>query len=321
MSDVFRHRPANVFAGGGLDRAGLLRKDADWVARQLADAGSVVILTWRDKHFVAPGPEAAPAFMATAEALALAHPEAPPTLLAIHGEKAVFSADISHLDDPAAHPALAGRGEFMDVRDIAATMSNAHAQMLAHSRALAYWHRRHRFCGNCGAPTVAQEAGHVRVCTNADCGLHHFPRTDPAVIMLVVDGDRCLLGRRPGRDNRMYSTLAGFVEPGESLEEAVAREVMEETGIAISAAHYAHSQPWPFPANLMLGFYAEAATTEVRINEEELADARWFTRDEVRALMAARDRAEAEAAGLTAHLPRPISIARRLIGEWMNGLA
>lgn len=319
MSDLFGDRPANVFAGGRLDRAGLLRKDDAWIARQLADPQSLVVLVWRDKHLVAPGPEAAPAFLAAAEALALAHPEAPPTLLAVHEERAVFAADISHIEDPMAHPALAGRGDFIDVRDVAAHLDPAHAQMLAHSRALAYWHRRHRFCANCGAPTVAREAGHVRVCTNADCGAHHFPRTDPAVIMLVVDGERCLLGRRPGRDNRMYSTLAGFVEPGESLEEAVAREVMEETGIAIGAARYAHSQPWPFPANLMLGFYADAATTEIRVNEDELADARWFTRAEVRVLMEARDRAEAEAAGLTAHLPRPISIARRLIREWMDG--
>ncbi|MFM2129796.1 MAG: diphosphatase, partial [Pseudomonadota bacterium] len=223
MNDVFSDRPANVFAGGGLDRAGLLRKDEAWIARQLADPQSLIVLTWRDKHLVATGPEAAPAFLAAAEALALLHPEAPPTLLALHGERAVFSADISHIEEPAAHPLLSGRGEFMDVRDVAALMGRAEAQMLAHSRALAYWHRRHRFCGNCGAPTVPREAGHVRVCTSADCAIHHFPRTDPAVIMLVTNGERCLLARRAGNAQPMYSTLAGFVEPAESLEEAVAR--------------------------------------------------------------------------------------------------
>ncbi len=165
------------------------------------------------------------------------------------------------------------------------------------------------------------EAGHVRICTNADCATTHFPRTDPAVIMLVIDGDRCLLGKRPGRQSFMYSTLAGFVEPGESLEEAVAREVMEETGIAITNIRYAHSQPWPFPANLMLGFYADATSTEIVFNDDELADANWFTRDEVRELMAARDHTDSERLGGALHLPRPVSIARRLISEWLEGHA
>jgi NAD+ diphosphatase len=139
--------------------------------------------------------------------------------------------------------------------------------------------------------------------------------------MLVIDGDRCLLGRRPGRQNFMYSTLAGFVEPGESLEEAVAREVMEEAGIRITNVRYAHSQPWPFPANLMLGFYADAVSTEIDFNADELADARWFDRDEVRELMAVRDRTESTRLGGALHLPRPVSIARRLISEWIEGHA
>jgi NAD+ diphosphatase len=189
------------------------------------------------------------------------------------------------------------------------------------ARALFFWHRRHLFCGLCGSPTVPGEAGFVRKCTNAECGTTHFPRTDPAVIMLVVDGDKCLLGRRPGRQNFMYSTLAGFVEPGESLEEAVAREVMEETDIRVANVRYAHSQPWPFPANLMLGFYADAASREISLNDQELADARWFTRDEVRDLMVVRDRTESERLGGALHLPRPISIARRLISEWIEGKA
>jgi NAD+ diphosphatase len=321
MTDIFRDRAANVFSGGGVDRAGLRRKDAEWIAECLSNPASRAVLVWRDRHLVAVGAETAPVFLPVAEALALAGPGSAPALLGLYGDGAVFCADISHIEDPCAHPTLAGCGDFLDIRDVAALMGRAEAQMLAHARALLYWHRRHGFCGVCGAPTEAAEAGHVRVCTNADCGAHHFPRTDPAVIMLVVDGERCLLGRRPGRDNRMYSTLAGFVEPGESLEEAVAREVMEETGVALRAVHYAHSQPWPFPANLMLGFYADAATTDIRLNEEELADARWFDRNEVRALMAARDRAEAERAGFAMHLPRPISIARRLIGDWLDDKA
>jgi NAD+ diphosphatase len=312
----------NIFAGGGYDRAGLQRKDADWLRKLLNNPASRIVLLWRDKHLVALEPDPAPAYLSPMEARALLGNDAPPpTLLGLHGENAVFCVDISAHDAPHEHPAVAGRGQFLDIRDVAALMAQAEAQMLAQARGLLYWHRRHGFCGVCGAPTISAEAGHVRVCTNAQCGIQHFPRTDPAVIMLVTDGDRCLLGRRPGNANFMYSTLAGFVEPGESLEQAVAREVMEETGIHLAAVRYAHSQPWPFPANLMLGFYAEAASTEIDFNTDELADARWFERDEVRALMALRDKADAEKAGLNMHLPRPISIARRLIGDWVNSPA
>ncbi len=321
MTGAFRESGANIFSGGGVDRVGLRRKDAAWIDDRLMDPGSRVVLIWRDKHFVTVAGDATPVYMPVADARALAGPSATAALLGLHEDCAVFCADISHVDEPHSHPALAGRGEFIDIRDVAALMGRAEAQMMAQARALLYWHRRHGFCGVCGAPTKAAEAGHVRICTNGDCGIHHFPRTDAAVIMLVVDGERCLLGRRPGRENMMYSTLAGFVEPGESLEEAVAREVMEETGVALRSVRYAHSQPWPFPANLMLGFYADAASTEINANPEELADARWFGRDEVRVLMAARDRADAEKAGLAMHLPRPISIARRLIGDWLDGKA
>jgi NAD+ diphosphatase len=316
--------PANIpnfFAGGDVDRAGLMRKDAAWLARHLAHPESRVTVLWRDKPLVNTGETASPAYLTLADALALAGEGAVPTLLGLHGGRAVFCLDISHLKDAPEHPALAEQGEFIEIRDVAAIMGRDEAQMLAQARGLLYWHRRHRFCGACGAPTEISEAGHVRICTNADCGLHHFPRTDPAVIMLVVDGDRCLLGRRPGNENFMYSTLAGFVEPGESLEDAVAREVLEETNIQVAEVRYAHSQPWPFPANLMLGFYADAATTEITANPDELADAQWFSRGDVARLMQLRDRREMEKAGLTMHLPRPISIARRLIGEWLNGTA
>ncbi len=311
---------ANIFSGGGIDRAGLKRKDDAWLAGLLASAESRFVLMWRDRSFVHADGDA-PVMLAVEETQVLLNGGTAPTpLLGLVETRAVFCADISHIENPLAHPALRARGTFVDVRDVAALMGRAEAQLLAHARGLLHWHRRHGFCGACGAPTEAREAGHVRVCTDPACGIHHFPRTDPAVIMLVVDGDRCLLGRRPGRENFMYSTLAGFVEPGESLEEAVAREVMEETGVALAEVRYAHSQPWPFPSNLMVGFYADAATTGIRVNPEELADARWFARDEVRALMAVRDRAEAAKAG-GFHLPRPISIARRLIGDWIEGRA
>lgn len=311
----------NFFAGGAFDRAGLLRKDADWVAGLMADPGTRIIPVWRDRHLIVIKPKPEPVFLAPSEVPPLAPETESMVLLGIVEDTAVLALDISHIEEPLARPELTGRGEFIDIRDVGSLLSRADAQLMAFSRALFYWHRRHVFCGLCGAPTVSGEAGHVRNCTNADCATTHFPRTDPAVIMLVTDAERCLLGRRPGRENFMYSTLAGFVEPGESLEEAVAREVMEETGIRVANVRYAHSQPWPFPANLMLGFYADAASTEINFNTDELADARWFDRGEVRELMAVRDRAESTRLGGALHLPRPVSIARRLIAEWIDGRA
>jgi NAD+ diphosphatase len=169
-----------------------------------------------------------------------------------------------------------------------------------------WWHARHRFCGVCGAATESVEAGHVRRCTNPECKASHFPRTDPAVIMLVHDGDRALLGRQKVWAPGMYSTLAGFLEPGESLEETVAREVFEESGIRVGEVRYHSSQPWPFPASLMIGFHAAATSREIRLNQSELEDCAWFSRSELR---------DFQAQGK--NLPRQDSIARRLIEDWL----
>ncbi len=200
---------------------------------------------------------------------------------------------------------------FGDLRQFGARLARHEGALLALARAMAFWHSRHRFCGVCGAPTRSEEAGHVRRCTEAGCATLHFPRTDPAVIMLVTDGDRALLGRNKNFLPGMYSTLAGFVEPGESLEDAVAREVREETAIDVAAVHYHSSQPWPFPANIMLGFYAEAASTAITVDYGELEDARWFERDWL--LSHADDD--------NFRLPRRDSIARRLIEDWLAGAA
>jgi NAD+ diphosphatase len=170
-----------------------------------------------------------------------------------------------------------------------------------------HWHRRQRFCGVCGSETLSQSAGHVRACVSASCGATHFPRTDPATIMLVTDGDRCLLGRQPRWPQGMYSTLAGFVEPGESLEDAVIREVKEEAGIIATNVTYNSSQPWPFPSSLMVGFFAEAVTREITVDPDELEDAQWFTSGELRRF-----------ADQGKSLPRPDSIARRLVETWLS---
>jgi NAD+ diphosphatase len=219
-------------------------------------------------------------------------------------------------------PALAAAGiaegsigqagvRFADLRQLAGRLERHEGALLALARAMMFWHSRHRFCGLCGSPTRSEEAGHMRRCSERGCDTMHFPRTDPAVIMLVTDGDRVLLGRNKNFVPGMYSTLAGFVEPGESLEDAVAREVREETAIEVGAVHYHSSQPWPFPANIMLGFYAEATSSAITVDYGELADARWFEREWI--LSHADDE--------SFRLPRRDSIARRLLEDWLAGQA
>ena len=175
---------------------------------------------------------------------------------------------------------------------------------------MTYWHRRHRYCGVCGATTKITRGGHVRMCTNESCKTEHFPRTDPAVIMLVHHGDKCLLGRGKHFPRGMHSTLAGFVEPGESFEDAVAREVYEEVKVKVKDVIYRSSQPWPFPASVMIGFHAEAESMDFSVNESELESARWLSREELRPENMPKDG--------SFFMPRRDSIARRLIEEWLG---
>jgi NAD+ diphosphatase len=194
--------------------------------------------------------------------------------------------------------------ELTGLREAAAILSQADAGLVAYASALAHWHDTHHYCGVCGEVTQAREGGHSRRCPN---GHVHHPRTDPVVIMLVSDGDRLLLGRRPPWPPGRYSCLAGFVEPGESLEAAVAREVLEEAGVVVAAVEYRLSQPWPFPLSLMLGFEATYASGDAHVADSELEDVAWFTRDEI--------------ARGTPLLPPPFTIARRLIDGWLAGAA
>jgi NAD+ diphosphatase len=276
----------NTFAGEALDRAGPQRRDEAWLAARLADPATRVVVAGESGVLVA---GERPRLLAVDElpgGLEL-------VLLGVDGDGlAVFAAD----------PGDAVAGEWRGLRDLAPVLSQAEGGMVAHAVALLNWHRRHRFCANCGAASEAREAGHMRACPA--CGAQHHPRTDPVVIMLVHDGDRAILGRQahwpPGR----YSALAGFVEPGESLEEAVAREVREETGARVAEIDYRSSQPWPFPSSLMLGFAARWAGGEPAVRDGELEDVGWFTRTAI-------------VAG-DVMLPPPTAIARRLIDEWLG---
>jgi NAD+ diphosphatase len=200
---------------------------------------------------------------------------------------------------------LAAGEQAAELRQVGALLSDRDAGLFVHALALANWHATHRHCPRCGAPTRSAAGGHVRVCVRD--GSEHYPRTDPAVIMLVLDPDeRALLGRQPSWPERRFSTLAGFVEPGESAEHAVAREVREEVGVDVTDLEYAGSQPWPFPASLMLAFRARARGTVLRLDEQEIAEARWFTRAELAAAVRLGE----------VLLPSPVSVARRLIECW-----
>ena len=309
MLSVPASRP-NAYTGSPLDRASGRREDEGFIAAALADPDTLFAPVWRARSLmrgVEEGrPEAVLVTGAAAEALRMAG--GPWAFLGLWAGRPVFAVDCSGADDPL--PLLPeGMGGFTDLRAVAGLLPEGEAAVLAHARGLMHWRVKHRFCGVCGGPCEPRSAGNATACT--DCGTQHFPRTDPAVIMLVVRGGRCLLGHsRRFPHARMYSTLAGFVEPGESLEEAVRREVEEETGIRVGDVRYHSSQPWPFPASIMLGFHAEGLTDKVAIDPEELQDARWFTLAELR---------DPEANGFA--LPRRDSIARRLIEDWMGHVA
>jgi NAD+ diphosphatase len=299
-------KEANFYSGAGLDRVGHRRKDPAWLAGRIADGSSRFLPIWHGQNLVAEAAGGAPQAVALARHEIAAEGE--PILLGLIAETAYFVLDLSHVNAPLAALKAEGPVEFVDLRRVGPLLARPDGSLLAYARGIAYWHTRHRFCGVCGRPTASEEGGHVRRCTDGACSAQHFPRTDPAVIMLVDDGERCLLGRQRAWPAGMHSTLAGFVEPGESLEEAVAREVHEETGILVDQVAYHSSQPWPFPASIMLGFHARARSTEIRVDQSELQDARWFERDFIRSH---RD-------DDTFRMPRKDSIARRLIEDWLR---
>jgi NAD+ diphosphatase len=290
----------NVFAGPYLNRAGHRREDAAWFSSALADAASRVIPVWNSRSLIADGEQAHAAFLTVDDIPPEERSVENLVLLGRVDDASIFAYEIQSIEPP---PSLDG-ARFEDLRLIASLLPSDEAGLLGYARAMISWRRRHRFCGSCGARTFAAKGGHVLICTNSTCRHEQFPRLDPAIIVLVSDGERALLGRQATWPVGRYSTIAGFVEPGESLEDAVAREVFEETGVEVDAIEYHSSQPWPFPASLMLGFMAHAMTLEVHRRDEELEDARWFTR--------------ADVAGGVPLLPPDQSISFRLIEQWFD---
>jgi len=299
----------NFYAGGTLDRVAPLRRDDGHFQALLADPMIRVVAVWRDRNLIRTDPEPNAVWLTDPAVVADAVAAARTVALLGRGDGCPYIAvDLSELDDPTVVAGIERAEDFIGLREVSAALNREEAALLAYAKGLMFWHGRHLFCGACGAPTQAEASGHVRRCTNSDCAIQHFPRTDPAVIMLVVQGDRCLLGRNRRFPSKLYSALAGFVEPGESLEEAVVREVLEEAGVHVGGVRYHSSQPWPFPGSIMLGFHAEGVSDEIVIEDDELQDAQWFTRDQL---------VHYESQDI--RLPRPDAIARQLVDSWLSG--
>jgi NAD+ diphosphatase len=300
--------PANIFAGNPLDRASDRRTDADWIAEQLGAAQTCAVALWNGQPLVEMSEigETRLVYLSGALARGLAGGEERLLFLGLDVDgEAVFAVDLEGPADPA-EGALNGRGRFEPLRALAPRLPAEEAGVAATAKAVFEWRRRHRFCSMCGQQSEAVDGGWKRKCPA--CGTEHFPRTDPVAIMLAVNHDRCLLGRQASFPPGMYSALAGFMEPGESIEEACARELYEEAALRATSVRYHSSQPWPFPSNLMIGLIAQVADGEAIADQAELEAVRWFTRDEARSLM----RGELE--GLSC--PPPLAIAHQLIKAW-----
>jgi len=288
----------NVFAGAFVDRSGERRKDPDWLEQAIASQDSRFVPVWGDRCLV--GGEPLQAVLLERDAIDAYIDLEHLIFLGLFRNQPAFAVAIAQDIEPP----FGELGEFQDLRFIGTTLPPDEANLAAHARALVLWHQSQAYCSVCGSIARPDVAGNTRICSNDSCGKTVFPRVDPAIIVLVANGDRCLLGRQASWPDDRYSTIAGFVEPGESLEDAVRREVFEETNVRVGGVQYHSSQPWPFPSALMLGFIAEGLSSEIRLNDAELEDARWFTREELHSG--------------SPKLPFRISIARRLVDHWID---
>lgn len=312
------HESRFAFAGSGLDRATALRTAPEMLAGHLAGPGAQVLPVWRGKPLF--GAAGALAWLEPTHP-ALRSATEPPVFLGRDGATHYFTQDISSWqpDGPApdpgqfldlteqSHPALPRGTVFAELRGRMGGLDARDAELAAMARGVLLWHRSHRFCAACGVQSRPAQAGWQRLCPA--CGAAHFPRTDPVVIMLVTRANSVLIGRSPGWPEGMYSCLAGFMEPGETLEAAVRREVAEETGVVVGRVGYVASQPWPFPASLMLGARAEALSEAILPDPAEIEDARWISREELAQVFAGRH--------AVIRPPRRGAIAAFLMGLWL----
>jgi len=295
------HDRPNFFSGPYIERRSEERDDPDWLAAARADPGTLYVIGQGSAQLLHGVPEPRIAFLSNSEPLLAA---VPPTGFVLLGWFRGARCVLAELP-PGQTPELPRGTKLEELRPLAPVLPADEAGLLAYARALAIWRARHRYCGTCAAPTVPIRAGHCLRCSSPVCAHEYFPRIDPAIIVLVSDGERALLGRQASWPARRYSTIAGFVEPGESLEDAVRREVAEETGVTVGAVRYDSSQPWPFPASVMIGFRASAAPGSPVRASGELEDARWFTRSQL--------------TSGEVLVPPSQAISWRLIEAWLKG--
>ena len=297
----------NTFAGNPLNRASERRGDTAWLEGQLASSESLGIALWNGRPFVEKTKDGGwqVAYLPAKLVGELAGGPERLLFMGLWNETAIFAVDMEGPADPANGP-LQGLGEFKDLRLLAAQMPGPDAAILATAKAMFEWRRKHGYCAACGQPSEPREGGWKRQCPS--CQAEHFPRTDPVVIMLAHHEGRCMLGRQEAWPKGMYSALAGFLEPGESFEEACARELAEEAALKTVRVRYHSTQPWPYPSSLMIGLIAEVADDQAAPDQTELSEVRWFTRAEARALLAG----EIEGA----FCPQPMAIAHQLIRAW-----
>lgn len=296
----------NRFTAVRLNREAELRDDAQWVAKTLINPNTRLVPLWRSRSLLERNADGTIAiYLSPAE---FTEPDRiqPPTLLGNDGKREYFAVSVTdnQKDDILAKLPEA---QFTDLRRASIDMAAKHAGILAYAKALHYWQHRHAFCGVCGSPNLLRSAGHRMVCSNEECARESFPRIDPAIIVLVTYKDSCLLGRNAKWRPKHFSTLAGFVEPGESLEDAVVREVYEEVQVRLEDIRYVSSQPWPFPASAMCGFYAEAVSQDSSVSEE-VEETRWFTVESLTQAVIDNE----------VHLSPTVSIAFRLLADWFR---
>jgi len=302
--DQITRSTRNRFTSVRLDRLVEYRDDAEWVSRASNSTAARFVPMWRSRSLIEANEQGQIAVYLRPGELDDLDSIQPPTLLGTDGKRYFFAVSINDRQRETmmrSHP----EADFLDLRRASVDMDAKHAGILAYAKALHYWQHRHGFCGVCGHPNLLRSSGHKMVCSNEECARQSFPRIDPAIIVLVTHESACLLGRNPNWPGNRFSTLAGFVEPGESLEDAVVREVFEEARVRLKAIHYVSSQPWPFPASSMCGFYAEAESRDC-LASDEVAELRWFTSDQLTA-------AVSDGSVL---LSAPVSIAFRLLADW-----
>ncbi len=291
-----------AFTGGIIDRADARRNDGTWLEEQRHSRDLRVLALADLKPLLRGG---ALCWLAPDDIPQDAWAARPAVLLGLIDGEPRFALDLSGLSLPA------GRGDYVDLRAAAGLLPPDELALAGLARSLVDWHARHRFCAVCGGPTAVRRGGAHRQCITETCAAEHFPRVDPVAIMLVARGDFCLMGRQSRFPPGMFSALAGFIEAGESIEEAVRREIMEEAGVVVGAVRYIASQPWPFPSSLMIGCLAEALSEELIPDSDELEELRWFSREEVRQALCGKAK--------DFFVPPPIAIAHHLLKAWAEG--